>query len=303
MRAKNETGFCHWPTAVQFAGGIPFTYNGVTVPQWTDFNITNSHISGLGVTSDTIPRFMAAFANVGIKTGIYYPIGRDQNVRTNMSNTELRNSSDPDIYGRYDQYHIYCRDHIEELMTLYNPEIFWLDNLNHHPWINNSGSDIKRENHEDIYNKMKSINKNIIIMGNLNVEDTGGTLYEGGNIKYFPIDIISQEFASEVPDNEYSDNMTDNGNPYKVPKERLWDGLFNDDNPDVQYDYWDPAAPGAPTNPNQVKTQQDFQDAYDRAITLGATPNFNIGPIPASVGTNKHLIDATYLSRLAGISL
>jgi hypothetical protein len=300
FRAKVETGFCHWPTQVQFP---TFQYNGVTVPQrGNDFNLGNSYYSGIGVTDDNIDRFMSEFARVGIKTGIYYPIGRDVNVRTDLPDSELQNSSDPAIYGRYDEYHDYVISHVEELMTLYSPEIFWLDNLTKHPWLNNSGADDRWQKQARVYSAIRDKNPNTIIMGNLNVYSDGGSLYTGNKLQYYPLDVISQEYHREVPDNEYQDLKSHEGRNVLIPMERLYDGLYSDDK-EVQYAWWDPASSSAPTNPNQVRDQTTYQNEYDRAKTLGATPCFNFGPLPASVGTGKHLVDSTTMTRLNNLIL
>jgi len=306
FRVKLEDGFHYWPTETQFNNGSSFSYNGETVPIYGfDYHIGNSHFSGLGITSNMVEGFITAFEAVGIVPGLYYPIGRDRSTRTDMSNSELQNSATAAIYNKYDVFHQQVLDEIEELMRWYNPSMIWLDSMTKHPWLNNSGENVRWENHQEIYDLIKGINKYCIVNGNLNVSGDGGSLYDATDstkIQFFPQDVISQEYNGEVSDPEYVDQMSHDGSNYLIPKERLWDGIYNNSQ-SIQYVWWDTNSPDAPAGANQIRTQQNYQDLYDETISLGATPLWNFAPYPASIGSNIHQIDSTILSRMQNISL
>ena len=303
IRVKVERGFCYWPTEIEFNNGQTISYNGKTIPVYGEnYHIGNPYYSGIGVSEYKTENAVSAFKAKGIKVFFYYPIGRDNNLRTILSDSELQNSANSAIYGRYEEWHNHVILQLTELVQNYDIDGVWLDNQTKHPWLNNDGNSVRWENYQNIYDTLKQKRRSLIIAGNLNVANDGASLYAGGKIQYFPADVIGQEYLSRVSDEEFVDEMTHIGSNYLIPKEYLFDGLYNNATAS-QYTWWDTNTPGAPVNVNSIRDQSFFQDQYNNAVSLGATPLINIGPIPASVGTNVHLIDTTYYSRLANIVL
>ena len=279
MHIQDLSGFLFFDADTKYNNGTPV--GGVPVYS-NDYNIGN-----LPYVDDYIGRFIDSFNAVGIDASLYFGTGRDDN------NYPVGNKDD-DLYWQY------LANLATEVMDKYGARVFniYFDEL---AGVINDAN-VTAEHKRVLYDAIKNRFGRIQITGNFNQPDT---FYDGnGDLKYFPVDVVGQElsFFPIVNENELSDRITQyDGTDYYMPRQYGYSGLYRFEtstpaNEFTQYP-WLQANYLVDYTKNQVRTQQEFQDACDESKSHNMTFWANV-PI-------KHdgSLDATYMSRLENLVL
>lgn len=300
LQIKNGRGFRFWDSQAldNYNGGSSHSYNGFTVPLYTNFKITKAPLS---LDNSYIQDAINSFNSLGIEVVLYYDIGFDYNLRTDLTTTESITGG-ASFYAYYDVYHDFVKAEIQEILTTFkNFNYMWWDNTVRYPQIDSNGNDARYSNYLSLYNAAKAIRQNICIISNIlsSLTITNDSLYQNGKLKFFPTDIkaVEEPLDTIADKSEYNSTTTHDSVDYYIPSEVAYTGLFRD--AFWQYPWLDNTT-GYWTGYgiNQIQTQQQFQDGYDVARSYGVPFLCNV---PLRHNTND--IDSTYLSRLQGLTL
>jgi hypothetical protein len=304
--AKNARGFRFWDSqALQSFSG--YSYDGYTIPLYgSNFSISESPLS---LDNSFLQNGIDAFKAQGIEVGLYYNIGRDFHIRTDL-NAEESTIGSATFYAKYDEWRALVEAEIAELISTFPDVIFiWGDAASvRYPHLNNSGSNVRYENIQSLYDVFTD---EVAFLANFNIgfdptgsENTDSFKYNG-NLKFFPVDLRGFEWyhdADLADDSEYNATIVHNGANYYIPVDTTYSAVYRIDGSaveQIQYPwldnttgYWNGQTI------NQIRTQQEIQDEYDRCQTDGVKFNCTI---PIRHYTND--IDPTLLNRLQNLVL
>lgn len=134
ITAKHHDGFCLWPTAS------------------SNYNIMNSPFK-----RDVVGELAKACNKQGIKFCIYFTV-----LDWHDANYPLHNAPGdtiPDPNGNMKAFVQTMKDELKELITKYHPYMLWFDGNWESPWTQEYGA--------EVYNFIKSIDKNVIVNNRL----------------------------------------------------------------------------------------------------------------------------------------
>ena len=133
ITAKHHDGFCLWPT------------------KFTDYNIMNSPFK-----RDVVGELAKSCKKYGIKFCIYYTVLDWYDLRYPVRNDGTK-SIDPK--GDMVKFVQYMKDQLKELITNYDPYMFWFDGNWESPWTKEMGA--------DVYRYIKTLSPSVVINNRL----------------------------------------------------------------------------------------------------------------------------------------
>lgn len=286
IHAKDELGFRWFNYTPDYNNGSTHTYNSITTPQYGfDHHIGNSTLSGMGITDDHIQRFLNEFNSRGIKAGIYYSLGQDNNYRNTVDG-----AGGVGLHEYFGDYMDLVYSEIDYLLDN-NTGInyIWFDWVKDWwPIVDGFGDSEINRHLAGLYQRIKRKRSDCLIVFNVL-----NTYYSSSSLFPAPTDVVSSEYDFK-PSNAEIEDLTRNwgGTDYYIPGEIVQSLISG--SAGRQWPWLDPTYE-APGTYNSVDSQVNFQAIYDFAKARGVPFGLNI-PVKQD-GT----IDSTYYTRAAGI--
>lgn len=233
LTTGHHIGFNTFPYTAQYNGGVSentedSTRGTLSVPVYSSYDVSDTSSD-----QNIIGKFLDQCVTEGIKSGLYYNIGKNINMRRGLDLIDASYDLTGTFSATYDNYVAYVIDEVEWLVTNYDFDYFWIDAPHHFPryYLNN------KYNYQlirDVYRAIKAIKPNILVIVNYDCADTGsleilgdGTdntrppfSHDGRDMITFPCDVIGLEYF-RVPDNpaELAPEQNHDFGSYYIPKQ------------------------------------------------------------------------------------
>lgn len=271
LTVKSEAGHIIWPTNATYDGPSQ-TLSQSAGSTWSSpaYRVNNVH----GFADENIlTKFVTEFTSRGIEVGAYFSNATDWNIAGGYVANAPMNSSYPVRNAMVDYYCLL----VKELVRDYGFTMIWMDHY----------TAISEGENQKIYNAIKEVNQNCLVIGNDHGETT---------TQRFPCDIQSTEmglFDSDGVTGHRTTSRSWRGNTYYIPQETVWTPAKN-----YQYYIYDNSCvnQGPYTATPNWETQAKIQSWTDEGRAYGC-------PVLMTVMVDRTgVINATNLSMVNAIT-
>lgn len=252
LTVLTEYGFCLWPSEVQYNGMSRISLGSGYSPYYTD-----PYCVQPGADLNILDKFVEEFDAVGVEPCFYFGFGGNSNLAQITSGLMWDAAISSDRKELIVQY--YCLL-AQELARKWPRVIYY--------WIDMAATGFPANAIQRLYNAFKSINPNIVFVGNAMGET---------DFSRYPYDIASVEeyIAYGNPSFISGNTLTHSGTTYHIPRE-IVGTPYSDYS---QWFYYDDLVPDQPVNnpftgtPPYVKMQAVSTGTFQGLVDVARTAN------------------------------